>query len=71
MNAHSFTSLCVDRQDSGSDGGRAMEAARQQCGNGRRAAAVVAEAAASQQAQTAGRQSGRTLAAEAAAERWR
>ncbi len=42
MNAHSFTSLCVDRQDSGSGRGRARDAVRQQHGkNGDRAAAVT------------------------------
>ncbi len=50
MNAYSLTLLHVFRQDSGSSGGRAMDAAWQQPVNGSRAAAAVAEAAASQQA---------------------
>jgi hypothetical protein len=75
MNAHSFTSLCVDRQDSGSGRGRATEAAWQQCSNGSRAAALVAEGAASQQAASSrvagwqdisGRGGGRAVAAEEA-----
>ncbi len=52
MNAHSFTLLCVDMQDSNSGGGRVTEAARQQCGNSGRAVAAVTEGAASQQAES-------------------
>jgi hypothetical protein len=54
MNAHSFTLLCVDRQDSGSGGGRVTEAARQQCGYGGRAEVAGAKAAASEQAASSG-----------------